>query len=44
MSQKSLAKEKTFKTVLSIILAVICILYMLPVATLIINIARYSNK
>ena len=43
MSQQSLAKEKTFKTVLSIILAVICILYMLPVATLIINTFKGST-
>ena len=43
MSQKSLAKEKTFKTVLSIVLAVICILYMLPIGTLIINTFKGST-
>ena len=43
MSQQSLAKEKTFKTVLSIILAVICILYMLPIGTLIINTFKGST-
>lgn len=43
MSQKSLAKEKRIRTALSIILTVICIIYMLPIATLIINTFKGST-
>ena len=43
MSQKSLAKEKRIRTALSIILTVICIIYMLPIVTLIINTFKGST-
>ena len=36
-AKKGLARERAFKTVLSIILAVICIIYVLPIGSLIIN-------
>ena len=35
--QKSLQQEKTRKTVLSVVLAFICIIYMMPIITIIIN-------
>lgn len=35
--KNGLAREKAFKTVLSIVLAVICLIYVLPIGTLIIN-------
>ena len=43
MNQQSLAKEKRVRTALSIILAVICILYILPIGTLIINTFKGST-
>ena len=43
MSQQSLAKERRIRTALSIILAVICIIYMMPIATLIINTFKGST-
>lgn len=43
MNQQSLAKEKRVRTALSIILAVICIIYMLPIGTLIINTFKGST-
>ena len=43
MNQQSLAKEKRIRTALSIILAVICIIYMLPIVTLIINTFKGST-
>ena len=39
----SMVKEKRFKTILSIVLAVICILYMMPIFTLIINTFKGST-
>ena len=43
MSQQSLAKEKRIRTALSIILTVICIIYLLPICTLIINTFKGST-
>ena len=43
MSQQSLAKEKRIRTALSVILTVICIIYLLPIVTLIINTFKGST-
>ena len=43
MNQKSLAREKRIRTILSIVLAVICIIYMMPIFTLIINTFKQST-
>ncbi|MBR0356760.1 MAG: carbohydrate ABC transporter permease, partial [Clostridia bacterium] len=43
MNQKSLAKEKRIRTTLSIVLTVICIIYLLPIGTLIINTLKGST-
>ncbi|MBQ2329131.1 MAG: carbohydrate ABC transporter permease, partial [Oscillospiraceae bacterium] len=37
MKQKSLSNERTLKAVLSIILAVICVIYILPICAVIVN-------
>ncbi len=37
MRNKSLSRERTLKAVLSIILAVICVIYILPICAVIVN-------
>ena len=39
----SFAREKRIRTILSIVLAVVCIIYMLPIFTLIINTFKGST-
>ena len=43
MSKSSLAAERRRKTILSVVLAVVCIIYVLPVLTVVINSFKYNT-
>ena len=43
MNQKSLQRERRFKVILSVILAAVCIIYILPIASVIINTFKTST-
>ena len=41
--QKTLSAERRRKTIMSVVLAVICIIYVLPVLTVVINSFKYNT-